>query len=146
MKWKTCLQKLTTPKINERYVLAGSYFFIHISRLLNLSKDNSCIVWYFFNIEAWLFLARLNNTVWIQEHKVFNLNDSLHCTVLTIEPLRHCFEFDCRNSVLIFMNLEASQRNRGEDKPFVRISANWSLEAMNLSRRSRLRTLSCTKW
>ena len=35
-----CLQKITTPLINERHVLVGSYFCIHVSRLLYFDRND----------------------------------------------------------------------------------------------------------
>ena len=35
-----CLQKITTPLINERHVLMGSYFCIHVSRLLYFDRND----------------------------------------------------------------------------------------------------------
>ena len=39
-KYKICQQKITNPLIIERHVLVGSYFCIHISRLLNFDMDD----------------------------------------------------------------------------------------------------------
>ena len=39
-KCETCQQKITTSLTNERHVLVGSYFYTHISQLLDFNTNN----------------------------------------------------------------------------------------------------------
>ena len=39
-KYETCRYKLTTPLTNERHVLVGSYFYTHVSHLLDFNINN----------------------------------------------------------------------------------------------------------
>ena len=67
-KCKTCLQKINTLLTNERHVLVGSYFFIHVSCLLDFDTNDvvSFNTKYFFPRHMHLYTELLNHQQYLR--------------------------------------------------------------------------------
>ena len=53
-KCKTYQQKIINPLINEKHVLVDSYFYTHISRLLNFNMDDVVSFFFYVNYDNFI--------------------------------------------------------------------------------------------
>ena len=72
-KQETCLQKISNPLINERHMLLDSYFYTHITSLLDFDMNDmvSFDTKYFlhFYMDPKLFSTTYNQPHWIVVRK-----------------------------------------------------------------------------